>query len=202
MQDTPAFGSRDPRTPDFWDERFEAGFTPWDQGGVPAQLARFATARASRGSVLVPGCGSGYELPWLMEQGYDAHALDFSAAAVARARAVAGRWAERVLLADFFTYTPPQPLELIYERAFLCALPPAMWPQVAARWAQLLAPGSVLAGFFFLGTSAKGPPFAIEEHALEALLAPHFACVEDVAVPDGLPVFGGRERWMVWQRRA
>lgn len=201
MQDKPAFDSRDPLAPAFWDERFAAGFTPWDQGAVPQRLQRFVVENAGPATFLLPGCGSGYELPWLMEQGCDAWSLDFSAAAVMRARQVAGRWQDRVALADFFDYEPPQPVDIIYERAFLCALPPAMWQQVAARWAQLLAPGRLLAGFFFFGTSPKGPPFGIARPALEALLTPHFACIEDEAVLDGLPVFAGQERWMVWQRR-
>jgi hypothetical protein len=46
---------------------------------------------------------------------------------------VAGRHAERVVEADFFAWQPHgEPLQLIYERAFLCALPPVMRPQVAA----------------------------------------------------------------------
>lgn len=200
MQDKLRFASRDPLTPAFWDERFAAGFTPWDEGAVPQRLVQFVAERSARGTILLPGCGSGYELPWLMEQGFDAWSLDFSAAAVARARQVAGRWQERVAQADFFDYLPAQAPDVVYERAFLCALVPAMWPQVAARWAALLAPGKLLAGFFFLGTSPKGPPFGIPRAALEALLQPHFRCLEDEAVADGLPVFAGQERWMVWQR--
>src|SRR6185369_12018808 len=37
----PEFTNRDPRTAEFWDQRFEAEFMPWDRGGVPAQLARW-----------------------------------------------------------------------------------------------------------------------------------------------------------------
>ena len=41
----------------------------------------------------------------------------------------------------------------------------------------------------------------IARAALEELLLPHFACVEDEPVEDSLPVFAGKERWMVWRRR-
>jgi hypothetical protein len=46
----------------------------------------------------------------------------------------------------------------------------------------------------------KGPPFGIARERLEALLAPHFDCIVDQAVADSIPVFEGRERWMVWRR--
>lgn len=197
----PEFASRDPNTPAFWDERFERGFTPWDRGGVPQALRDFV-ARAGRPlTTLIPGCGAAYELAFLSEQGWDATAIDFSPAAVATAKAGLGPWAARVVEADFFAYVPVKPLDLVYERAFLCALPRAMWPKVAARWAELLAPGALLAGFFFFDDAAKGPPFGIGRAALDELLTPGFDCIEDAAVSDSIPVFAGKERWMVWQRR-
>jgi SAM-dependent methyltransferase len=196
----PSFASRDPRSPDFWDERFAAAFTPWDLNGVPQALRAFVARTPRPGRVLIPGCGNGYELALLLDAGWDATAIDFSPVAVERARRLAGHRAAQVLEADFFAHQPPAPLDLIYERAFLCALPPALWPQVAARWAALLAPGARLAGFFFFGDKPGGPPFGIARSALEALLAPHFRLVEEGEVVDSLPVFIGQERWMVWQR--
>jgi SAM-dependent methyltransferase len=197
----PEFTRRDPLSPAFWDERFESGFTPWDRGGVPQSLREFV-ARAGRPmTTLIPGCGAAYELVFLSDSGWDAAAIDFSPAAVATAKAAAGKWSGRIVEADFFTYQPVRPLELIYERAFLCALPRAMWPQVAQRWAQLLAPGKLLAGFFFFDETPKGPPFGIARAQLDALLAPDFALSEDLAVSDSVPVFEGKERWMVWRRR-
>jgi hypothetical protein len=72
---------------------------------------------------------------------------------------------------------------------------------VAARWAELLAPGAKLAGFFFFNDVPKGPPFGIERAQLDSLMAPYFDCIEDAEVTDSIPVFAGKERWMVWQRR-
>jgi hypothetical protein len=197
----PEFDSRDPNSPAFWDQRFERGFTPWDRGGVPQALRAFVAARAQSLRTLIPGCGAAYELVFLSEQGWDATAIDFSPVAVATAKAAVGQWSERVEQADFFAWQPKQPLDMIYERAFLCALPRAMWPQVAARWADLLGPGGLLAGFFFFDDAAKGPPFGISAERLDELLLPNFTCVEDAPVDDSIAVFEGKERWQVWQRR-
>ena len=195
------FASRDPGTPAFWDERFERACTPWDRAGVPDALRDFVARAPQPLRTLIPGCGAAYELAFLLERGWDATAIDFSPGAVATARAGLGQMAARVLLADFFAYRPEAPFELIYERAFLCALPRTMWASVAARWADLLAPGARLAGFFFFDDASSGPPFGIARSALDALLAPHFVCVEDAAVADSIAVFAGSERWLVWQRR-
>lgn len=197
----PEFSSRDPLSPTFWDERFEQGFTPWDRGGVPQQLRAFVEGQGMPLRTLIPGCGSAYELAFLSEAGWDATAIDFSPAAVAAARAAVGPWQHRVVEADFFRWTATQPLDLIYERAFLCALPRGMWEQVAERWAALLPPGALLAGYFFFDDTVKGPPFGIAPDRLDALLSPHFERIADAAVPDSIPVFQGKERWQVWRRR-
>ena len=197
----PDFASRDPLTPAFWDERFDRQFTPWDRGVAPAALRAFVTQSSKPLTTLVPGCGSAYELALMLDAGWDATAIDFSPVAVARAKALAGQRADHVVQADFFGYTPPKPLDLVYEQAFLCAMPRTRWPEVAARWAQLLAPGGLLAGYFFFDDVPKGPPFGIERAQLDALLAPHFDCIADEAVTDSIPVFLDKERWMVWRRR-
>lgn len=197
----PDFASRDPLAPAFWDERFEKRFTPWDRGGVAQDLRRFVADAGGPLRVLIPGCGSAHELVLMCEAGWDATAIDFSPAAVARAREVAGPWAGRVVEADFFDYQPPRALDVVIEQAFLCALPRARWPAVARRWTQLLAPGALLAGYFYVDDAPKGPPFGIARERLDALLAPKFDCVADQAVGDSIPVFAGKERWMVWRRR-
>lgn len=212
------FATRDPRSPEFWDERFARGFTPWDRGGVPQDLLDFARRSARPLTTLIPGCGTAYELAFLAQLGWDATAIDFSPEAVATARTAlttlpetvpplaspagtAATLAQRVQEADFFTYQPARVLDLIYERAFLCALPRALWPQVAARWAALLPAGASLAGFFFYDDSPKGPPFGTSPQELDALLSPYFERIEDKSVGDSVPVFQGKERWQHWCRR-
>lgn len=196
----PTFSTRDPNTPAFWDERFRQGYTPWDQAGVPAAFAAFAT-RMTRTPVLIPGCGSAHEAGWLACAGWTVRAIDFSADAVAAARAQLGPHAPVVEQADFFAYRPPFVPGWIYERAFLCALPPARRADYAAQMAALLQPGGLLAGFFFFDDSPKGPPFGILRDELDALLGASFELVEDEPVADSIPVFAGRERWMSWRRR-
>jgi hypothetical protein len=201
MTSTPDFASRDPLSPQFWDERFERDFTPWERGGVPGALERFVSVSEHPLSVLIPGCGSAHELTLMCEAGWDATAIDFSFEAVARARALAGPWADRIRQADFFAYAPEKPLDLVYEQAFLCALPRARRPDVARRWGELLGQGGLLAGYFYFDDAAKGPPFGILRAELDSLLKPAFECVADEAVEDSIPVFAGKERWMIWRRR-
>lgn len=202
------FLNRDPRNPQFWDERFEKNFTPWDKGNVPADLQAFmyATSQATPQALntLIPGCGNGYEAAFLAQAGWPVVAIDFSPAAVRSAQAAIGEWGKHVIEADFFTYAPAQPLGLIYERAFFCALPAAMRADIVKRWAALLPAGALLAGYFFFDdapdASLKGPPFTIHSAAFRELMSPYFVLIEERAVSDSIPVFAGREWWQVWKR--
>lgn len=196
----PNFSARDPNTAAFWDERFEGGYTPWDRAGVPDAFRAFV-ARHDKRPVLIPGCGSAYEALWLAQASWPVRAIDFAAQAVDAARAQLGDRADLVEQADFFMYEPPFAPGWIYERAFLCALPKTRWAGYAERMAALLPSEGLLAGFFFLGATPKGPPFGIERDELDALLTPHFELIEDEPVTDSIAVFAGRERWLTWRRR-
>lgn len=198
----PTFETRDPSVPAFWSERFEQDFKPWDYGNVPMQLQQFVAQSVRPYATLIPGCGTGYEVACLSEAGWQVTAIDFSAAAVEAARKLLGPLAVRVVQADFFEFSPAHPVELIYERAFLCALPPRMRAAIVARWAELLPPGGLLVGFFYFDESPKGPPFGITREELETLMAPAFERVADQPVSDSMPVFAGKERWQIWCRRA
>ncbi|MFZ2971437.1 MAG: methyltransferase domain-containing protein [Ferribacterium limneticum] len=190
-----------PEHPDFWCKRFGEGVTPWDAGKVPDAFANFIARQPAPLNTLIPGCGSAWEAAHLAEIDWPVTALDFSPIAIETARNILGDAPVDLVCADFFTFAPARPVELIYERAFLCALPRKLWADWGWHVAELLPPGGRLAGFFFLCDQPKGPPFGILPGQLGELLASNFELIEDTAVDDSIPVFAGRERWQVWQRR-
>jgi SAM-dependent methyltransferase len=151
--------------------------------------------------VLIPGCGSGHEARVLTEAGLDVLAIDFSEAAVEVARQNLGRFADRVRLADFFAFDAGAPFDVMFERAFLCALPRKMWAAYATRVPELLVPDGVIAGYWFFDDNPKGPPFGTSDAELQGLLGNRFTRIADEPVTDSIPVFQGRERWQVWARK-
>jgi SAM-dependent methyltransferase len=189
--------------PDFWNPRYESGRTPWDFGGVPAAVSEYLTSHPAGGRVLIPGCGSGYELAAFAAAGYDALAIDFAPAAVARAQERLGQpLARRVVLDDFFRRHFGAPFDLIYERTFLCALPPDLRSAYARRMTELVRPGGLIVGFFFFENTPveDGPPWGLAPGAIEKLLGKNFHRVQDRPVSDSLPIFLNKERWQEWRR--
>ena len=175
---------------------------PWDAGRAPASLEQFIARHAERGRLLIPGCGTGYEVRLLALAGFDVTAIDFSEEAIEAARRELGPHAHLLHLADFFGFEGDQnPFDAVYERAFLCALPRRVWGDWAKRTAQLLRPGGLLFGVFFFDSNPKGPPFGIDAAELDALLSPDLELIENEAVSDSIPAFAGKERWQAWRRK-
>jgi hypothetical protein len=150
--------------------------------------------------VLIPGCGSSYEVRAFAQAGFEVIAIDFAPAAVERARRILGPLAQLVRLEDFFKFDPGGPFDLVYERAFLCALPRHKWPRYAPRLSELLRPEGKLAGFFFFDDKEPGPPFGLKAGELDKLLGEHLDRIADAAVSDSIPIFSGKERWQIWRR--
>ena len=194
--------SSDSNQPDFWTVRYAAGKTPWDFGGVPSALKSFLERSSVRGKVLIPGCGSGYEIHAFHAAGYDVSAIDFSLAAVEQAKRVLGVLAGRVILGDFFTHDfGERRFDLIYERTFLCSMTPSRWPEYVNRMGELLSPGGRLIGVFLYGQKpSSGPPFPLNEPEDEQLFKKHFELVRSEAMTDSLPLFRDMERWQEWLR--
>jgi SAM-dependent methyltransferase len=192
----------DSSAPDFWDTRFRTGVTPWDAGAAPARLGSWIRTRPSGAKVLVPGCGTGYEVALFARHGDDVLGIDFSDAALEAARRYLGPQSRLVRQADFFAFGEGL-FDLVYERAFLCALPRARWPDWARRMSELVRPGGELAGFYYLDDNERGPPFGTSRNQLHELLDRAFLLREDepIARGDSLPVFAGKEIWQVWKRR-
>lgn len=194
--------ARDPARPEFWDQRFRTGVTPWDYGGLPPRFAQYVRETRFTGPVLVPGCGAGYEVAALAEAGADVLGIDFSDAAVAAAHAALGAHAKHIRQADFFNFTVPEGgYRYVYERAFLCALPRPLWRNYGERMADIIAVNGVLFGYFFFDDNHRGPPFGLHDSELESLLGGAFEQIVDEPTEDKLAVFNGKVRWQQWRRR-
>src|SRR6266513_1549706 len=165
--------SVDSTHPDFWTSRYAAGKMPWDFAGVPAALKSFLARSSASGKVLIPGCGSGYEVQAFHEAGYDVTAIDFSPAAVDQAKKVLGVLAERVIFGDFFTQNFGQGrFDLIYERRLI--------------------------GVFLYRQQSESPPYPITDKQVDQLFQRCFRLVRSELVTDSLPLFRGMERWQEW----
>jgi SAM-dependent methyltransferase len=187
----------------FWVKRWEAGKLPWDLGGIPEALGAFLSrTHFAPSRVLIPGCGTGYEVRAFHQAGFDVTAIDFSGPAVAHAREVLGPLADKVVQGNFFKHDfGAVRYSLVYERGFLCSLPPERWPDYASRMAELLLPGGRLVGLFLYGEEPEPPPFPLTRETATKLFGQSFRLLRDEHVEaKSVPVYQGMESWEEWER--
>lgn len=184
----------------FWDERYRANRIAWDAGGVPRDAADFI--RTSKpGRVLLPGCGSGYEVAAFARAGWEAVGIELSSEAIATARQKIGAHADCIAYADFFAIPLPDPFDVVYERAFLCAVSPDCWERYVARVHEVLRPGGAFVGYFYYGHDEEPPPYPLTLEIAERLLGRRFSREADHAVADSVAVYADGERWQIWRKR-
>ena len=170
-------------TRNFWEQRFAEGDTPWDRGATNPQLGIWLLVGALKPCrILVPGCGAGYEVAVLAQQGFAVTALDYSSAAIARTRQrLADEQLKATLVeADALTWQPAgdssRPFDAIYEQTCLCAIYPDQWRDYADQLHRWLVPGGRLFALFvqlLRPTAAEGeiqgPPYHCDINAMRAL---------------------------------
>lgn len=201
--DPTPLGEDDSFRTQFWVKRWQREKLPWDLGHIPPDLWSFLSQEHSTPlKVLIPGCGSGYEVRAFHETGHAVEAIDFSGPAVAHAREVLGPLGDRVIHGNFFKHDfAGKQYGLIYERGFLCSFNTSHWPEYAERISGLLQPGGRLVGLFLYGNEPEPPPYPLTDETAAQLLGKHFRLVKSAsAASDTVPVYQGMERWQEWEK--
>jgi cyclopropane fatty-acyl-phospholipid synthase-like methyltransferase len=187
-------------TKEYWQGRFEAGDTPWELGAPSEVLLEACEVLEALGvslegaRVLSPGCGRGSDALELVARGATVVGVEWSDQVAQdlmsryRAADIRGGGSLNVRIGDFFTLDP-EPVDIVCEHTFLCALDPSRRVEYAQRIAAWLKPGGYLCGNFFivsdedarrlpglsLTKDGAGPPFGITKHGLLELLNKRFS---------------------------
>lgn len=188
-----------------WEERFREGTTRWERPALhPAFVDWQESGALAPCRILVPGAGRSTEPLALAEAGFNVTVVDAAPTAVAtqRARLERVHLHARVEVADLFAWQPPTPFDVVYDQACLCALPPKLWPDYAARLQSWLRPGGHLFILFMQTGKPDGPPFHCDVAAMRKLFdATHWDWPDTLSAIVPHPSGVGAEQPAVLRRR-
>src|SRR3970040_928364 len=166
-------------TREFWEERFATGNMPWDRGASSPQLASCLRSGLLKPcGILVPGCGSGYEVVDLALAGFEVTGLDYADEAIARThRNLEKAGVDATLVqADVLAWEPDRAFDAVYEQKCLCALYSDESRGYADRLLRWLVSGGRMFALFmqWLREGAaegniQGPPYHCDINAMRAL---------------------------------
>lgn len=175
---------------EFWHARWREGRIGFHEGKPNRMLERYAGLLAGRARVLVPLCGKADDLAFLASAGHEVVGVELVESAVRDFFVERGLTpsvrevgpfraysAGRVTLyaGDFFAATRELlgPLDALYDRAALIALPEPMRRAYAEALRGLMPAGALglLVTIDYAEGGMEGPPFSIPEAHLRELYA-------------------------------
>jgi thiopurine S-methyltransferase len=181
--------------PDFWHERWTRGEIGFHQHDYNRHMQAFTgRLEIDRGAhVLVPLCGKSLDMLWLLGQGYRVSGIEISPLAVQEFFAENGLEPELrpfgdgllyrcpgldIYCSDFFEFDLGRlaPVDAVYDRASLVALPAHMRPSYAQHLAGPLRPEtrSLLVTLDYPPDEMAGPPFSVTAEEVERLFGADF----------------------------
>ncbi|WCJ21820.1 S-adenosyl-L-methionine-dependent methyltransferases superfamily protein [Euphorbia peplus] len=192
---------------DGWERSWEQGLTPWDLGKpTPILLHLHRTGHLPKGRALIPGCGSGYDVVAIASPERHVTGLDISEKAIEKAEELSSSLSNAnyftFLKADFFSWSPPQLFDLIFDYTFFCAIEPEMRIEWALRIQDLLKPdGELITLIFPIDDHVGGPPYKVSVSDYEKVLCPiGFKIVSLVDNELAVSARKGREMLGRWKR--
>ncbi len=188
---------------EYWENRYETGDMPWEKGAASPGLIDFLAEHPelSRGTVCVPGCGTGHDVRVFAAAGFQAYGFDLAPSAIRLAiekTAAAGLHAhfqER----DFLNAEPPFLFDWIFEHTLFCAIHPSQRDLYAAAVLRSLKPDGQYLAVNYLIPDEDGPPFGVTRKEIWARFSPHFHLRQEW-VPRSYPNRTGLERMFWWSR--
>lgn len=190
---------------DYWENRYQTREMSWEKGAPSPGLAEFLAAHPDlvRGSVAVPGCGTGHDVRAFAQAGFAAFGFDIapSAIALAEEKTRLSGLSARFALGDFLRDEPPQKFDWVFEHTLFCAIKPEerdAYVRSVLRW--LKPAGHYLSVNYILTEDDDGPPWRTSREEQLERFSPHFNLIADWT-PRSYPNRTGKERMFWWSRR-
>src|SRR5262245_34736755 len=114
---------------DYWENRYEAMDMPWEKGAPSPGLVDFLSnhLELSKGTVCVPGCGTGHDVRAWAAAGFEVTGYDIAPSAIklASEKTKAEGLKAKFVQGDFLHDAPPEKYDWVFEHTLFCAIDPS-----------------------------------------------------------------------------
>lgn len=145
----------------YWEERYQKNEIGWNVGAITTPLKEYIDQLEDKTiRILIPGAGNGYELEYLIQNGFkNSFVVDFAATPLENIKKRMPHLNENQLVqSDFFEFNGQ--FDLIIEQTFFCAIAPELRTAYVQKMKSLLKPRGKIAGLLFqFPLTEVGPPF-------------------------------------------
>jgi cyclopropane fatty-acyl-phospholipid synthase-like methyltransferase len=189
---------------DYWENRYQTGDMRWEKGAPSPGLVDFLAAHPElkKGTVCVPGCGTGHDVRAFAAAGFAAFGFDFAPSAIqlSREKTAAAGLKAVFTPANFLLDEPPQKFDWVFEHTLFCAIKPEERDDYVRAVLKWLKPGGhYLAVNYFL-CEPDGPPWPTTREEQLARFSPNFELLADWT-PRSYPNREGKEHMFWWRRK-
>ena len=178
---------------------------PWEKGEPSPGLVDFLAAHPElpRGSVCVPGCGTGHDVRAWARAGFEVTGLDLAPSAIrlATERTRAAGLTAQFLQLDFLHHAPTQRFDWLFEHTLFCAIDPSQRDQYVRALPLWLKPGAHYLAVNYLIPDTDGPPFGTTRDEVVRRFSPTFELLSEW-VPRSYPNRTNLELMLWWQRKS
>jgi cyclopropane fatty-acyl-phospholipid synthase-like methyltransferase len=187
-----------------WEHRYQSGDMPWEKGEASPGLLDFLAAHSDlpKGTVAVPGCGTGHDVRAWAQAGFNAWGFDLAPSAIRLSEEKthsAGLEAQFKQL-DFLTEPPPRTFDWVFEHTLFCAIEPQRRDDYVRALLSWLKPEGMFLAVHYMISDREGPPFGVPQFEVMERFSPHFT-LKQGWVPRSYPNRTGLELMLWWQRR-
>ena len=186
-----------------WENRYQTGDMPWEKGEPSPGLVDFLQTHPTlpRGTVCVPGCGTGHDVRAWAQAGFTTSGFDIAPSAIrlAKEKTQAAGLTATFELSDFLKDTPPAPFDWIFEHTLFCAINPAERDEYVRAVLRWLKPRGHYLAVNYLIPDKDGPPFGTTRDEQWQRFSKHFELLEEW-VPRSYPNRTNLERMFLWRR--
>ena len=133
----------------YWNKRYVNSQNGWDLGAISLPIKEYIDQLTDTSiSILIPGCGNGYEGEYLIEKGFqNVYLLDFAEEPLLNFKNNNPNFpAENLINEDFFEHQGSY--DLIIEQTLFCAIDPKLRMNYAKKISELLNPEDMASKIF------------------------------------------------------